>query len=60
MTRPNNCRHENIHWEDFFKEEKQNNTNYRHQNAYCVDCGADEGKSVAFSIQKWYRKKIED
>ncbi|CAI2162057.1 11671_t:CDS:2 [Funneliformis geosporum] len=34
------CRHENIYWEDFFKSEKQNNYQYRHKNAYCMDCDA--------------------
>jgi len=38
---------------------KQNNNNYHHKNAYCLDCGADKGKSVAYAIQKWYYKQIE-
>jgi len=60
MANPNNCQHKNIAWEDFFNPKKQNNNNYHHKNAYCLDCGADKGKSVAYAIQKWYRKKIED
>ncbi|WNE40195.1 MAG: Ribonuclease Y [Mycoplasmataceae bacterium] len=54
----NNCLHKNIHWEDFFKPEKQNDWNYHHQNAYCLDCGAIKGRSFANQCQSWYLEKI--
>ena len=60
MADPRNCRHENIHWEDFFKPEKQNTYKYHHQKAYCIDCGADKGEKVAKAIQRWYCNKIDE
>jgi len=55
-----NCRHENIYWEDLFKPEKQNNNNYRHHNAYCLDCNATKGRVFAGDLQRWYVRKVEE
>ena len=47
------CRHENIFWEDFFKEPKKNK-------AYCLDCSADKGKPIASAIKIWYVEKVKE
>ena len=55
MVSSNTCRHENIAWDDLFKENKSTRNKF-----YCLDCGEVKGALFAMAITKWYKQKIED
>ena len=65
MVSPRDCQHQNIYWEDFFKEGKLKadgkiNNDFQWHDICCLDCGETKGQDFAMAAQIWYYKKIQE